>query len=943
MLGVKAITQGQVTPMNPNEPLRSQVFLHNNIFFSRAVDAGLETFKVAKGDKAARKSASRDLHCLGALHRMERTGLHTLATAVVDFLGSRFVCQSILPGILSGEKTHTLLYGAVETGVPLVWDKEMHDLFETTLGKGLMIATRPMPKQPLTPERIAEIEDAKNDSLFVRQIKEETKTEGDESKTIDLCAPLEAKGIRGSDQRKYVLDMTRLTPRDANWIPKEQGGTGKWDTVAEKTKSDRIPKSLDDEEWTLAVLRSEVVSLYAQMKMAKYVQERRAAEEAKKVKAEGEKNDSGEGNKDDSADKEASSDKKDSTEEDNEKKDEKSAESDLAEKKKMSEDDLAYLNSLRFNVNVFLPDIRNLEGIDDDAFEQIKKDEDMVRDAAVHLWDNIIPSVTNEIRMGTVHTVPHDGKSLTEFIHQRGINCRYLGRLAMLAQLEEEKDQKQMKAFKENKITKLDRRKMPLFWLELLECEMVARASKHVLDRHLSANSYANVGSLSQTVASLLCALISQSEETASQTENRTSKSDDALPDEDDLSGLTLFQNGNTVSPPRSRRDIWNEIEEEIGRRFRYSLTIFNQSTPSDRAQYMPLLRRVCQRNGIRLVAKSYEVGLKCMCSDSGTVGSIIPSYPISALDVVDIVPLMKHAAAHSEGFVACGSGPTTGLPPLHISLPDARATLEQAHLYHNKRLLSRALDLAQEAAGLYQRVSETPAHPGVVRCIDLIASILYDAGEPALAAQNASRALGFQTQISGFDSPDIINLHFVMFQFLLAAGEAAKAIKHIKAAIYLMELIGGKNHLELSNAYHKAGTVYHGVTDLKTALRFYQEATSRDSCDRLLEAMVSKSSALVLAGVGDFKQALENEKRAFQLFSVLLGSDHSLTKQSDQALNNFMRAAVEHGSRMVDDIKKKQEEEAAEAIAIEIEAEEAAEEAKRKKKNQKKKKGKKN
>ena len=926
VLGVKAISEGQVTPMNPNEPLRSQVYLHNNIFFSRAVDAGLETFKVAKGDKAARKSASRDLHCLGALHRMERTGIHTLATAVVDYLGLRFVCQSILPGILSGEKTHTLLYGAVETGVPLVWDKEMHELFETTLGKGLMIATRPVPKQPLTQERIAEIEARKSVSTFIRQSKADRDETGndDEGQTILLCAPLEAKGIRGSDQRKYVLDMTRLTPRDANWIPKEKGGTGKWDSITEATSADRIPKSLDDEEWTLAVLRSELISLFAQMKMTKYIHDKR-------ISTKGDEKDPNEDGKNGST--ETQLDKS---------KDIKTSENDPSEKKKIEEDHIAYLNSLRFNVNVFLPDIQTLEGIDDDAFEQIKKDEDLVREAAVHLWDKVIPGVTNEIRMGTVHTVPHDGKSLTEFIHQRGINCRYLGRLAQLARMEEEKDERQLKESKNNRAQKLDRRKMPLFWLELLECEMVARAAKHVLDRQLSATTNKNVG-LSQIVASFLCALVSVGEETAAQTEKRMSKLVNGEPDGDDLSTLTLLQTNSTVSPLRSRHEIWSEIEKEIGRRFRYNLRIFNQTTPSDRLQYMPLLRRVCQRNGIRLLAKSYNVGSKCICSDPGSGGPIIASYPISALDVVDIVPLMKHAAAHSEGFVACSSTPATGLPSLHISLPDARATLEQAHKYHNKRLLSRALDLAQEAAGLYQRVAETPAHPGVVRCLDLIATVLYDAGEPALAAQNAGRALSFQTQISGFDSPDTINLHFVMFQFLLAAGEASKAIKHIRAAIYLMELMGGKNHLELSNAYHKVGTVYHGVNDLETALRFYQEANTRDSCDRLLEAMISKSSALVLAGLGDYKLAVENEKRAFSLFSVLLGTNHTLTTQSDQTLNNFMKAAVEHNNRLVDDLKKKREEEAAEAIAIEIEAEEAAEEVRRqKKKNQKKKKGKK-
>merc|ERR1711957_857097 len=117
-----------------------------------------------------------------------------------------------------------------------------------------------------------------------------------------------------------------------------------------------------------------------------------------------------------------------------------------------------------------------------------------------------------------------------------------------------------------------------------------------------------------------------------------------------------------------------------------------------------------------------------------------------------------------------------------------------------------------------------------------------------------------------------------------------------------------------------------------ETARRFYQEATARDSCDRLLEAMISKSSALVLAGVGSFKLAVVSEKRAYQLFSVLLGENHTLAKQSDLALNNFMRAAVVHGNSVVDKQKKKKEEEAADAIAIEIEAEEVAEEVKRKK-----------
>ena len=946
--GVKAIFDGQIAPMNPNEATRSQVYLHNNIFFSRAVDAGVETFKIAKGDRAARKSASRDVLCLGALHRIERSGLHTLATVLVDYLGTRFVCQSILPGILSGEKTHTLLYGAVEAGSPLMWDKEMHELLENTLGKALMIATRPLPREPLTEDRAAEIQEFKNSSpLYLEKREEEKKDDENAPTTIAVCAPIEAKGIRGSDQRKYVLDMTRLTPRDANWVSETNGGTGNWEALLKQNGNSKvghnIPNSVDDDEWTLAVLRPELVTNYTQVSMAKYLKEKSAKESAEKEgKSEAKPTDSSAETKDAKSNaapgKPAESDTQADAEAEKEKEDEKESKK---AKNALSEEDLDYLKSLRFNVNVFLPDIKSLKGIDDEAAAQISSDEQMAREAAKFLWDEIMPRVTAEVRDGTGHQIPQDGKNLTEYLHQHGVNCRYLGRLAQLAQKEEEMDRKNMEALKQGKPARFSRRVMPRSWLELLECEMVARAAKHVLDSYLTENGGAGATIPSQIVASFLCALVSEGEETASQTEHRMGKQ--SGPDDDDFNALTMSDTGGSgdavALPVRSRFEIWKDIEIEVGRRFRYSLTLYNAGGKSGRALHIPLLRRICLRTGVRLAAKAYDVGGKCLCSGGNTGGGqMTASYPISPMDIVDIVPLMKHSAAHGEGFVPCGFGGTVGHPSLHISLQDARATLEAAHLHHSGRALSQALDLAQEACSLYQRVTETPAHPGVVRCLDLMATILFDAGEPALAAANAVKALGLLVQVGGFDSPDVISAHLVIFQMLMTAGQASRAVKHLRAAIYLMELLSGSHNMEIANAYHKLGAAYHGAQELDTALRFYQESGSRESCDRLLEGMIAKSTATVLAGTGEFKLAVDNEKRAFHLFSTLLGENHSLTKTSDQTLKKFMSMAVQHGSKMVEDKKKRQEAEAADAIANEIEAEEAAEEERRKKKAKKKK-----
>ena len=92
----------------------------------------------------------------------------------------------------------------------------------------------------------------------------------------------------------------------------------------------------------------------------------------------------------------------------------------------------------------------------------------------------------------------------------------------------------------------------------------------------------------------------------------------------------------------RSRHEVWQDIELEVGRRFRYSLSFYNAGKKSGRALYTPLLRRICQRTGVRLVAKDYDVGGKCLCTGGNSLlgGRLFESYPISPLDVVDVVSI---------------------------------------------------------------------------------------------------------------------------------------------------------------------------------------------------------------------------------------------------------------------------------------------------------------
>lgn len=424
--GVKAILDGYIQPMNPNEPLRSHVYLHNNIFFSRALDTGLDTFKVIQGDAAAKKSASRDAHNMGVLHRLDIPGLHTLATVLVEYLGTRIVCQSVVPGILHGEKSHSILYGAIETLSELQCNEEMHKLLEDSIGEDCMVATRTIPAYPFTDERMDVIKKNRSASLHeIEKIDIDDKTADGKEKSVQVCGPLEMKGILGSDKRKYVLDCTRLTPRDANWVSEDSGGTGCWEAVYRVgTKPHRlVPSSLDDDEWTVCVLRQELVTSYAEMKICEFVKDKESKIHRKLERSEVE---------DKKEDPKAVNEISTVVEKEKEwvevQKEGKGVERDEGSNQEQSTTsplaklEEEFIRSLRYNVNVFLPFTRSSEAIDENIL--LKKDEEDARQMARYLWNTVIPNFTKEIRSssGNGLQLPSDGLSLTDVIHQRGIN-----------------------------------------------------------------------------------------------------------------------------------------------------------------------------------------------------------------------------------------------------------------------------------------------------------------------------------------------------------------------------------------------------------------------------------------------------------------------------------------------------------------------------------------
>jgi len=915
--GVRAIIDGHLHPMNPNESPRNQIYLYNNIFFSRAVDTGLDTLKMIKGDAAARKSASRDASNLGVLHRLDVKGLHILGTVLVEYLGMRFVCQTIAPGIMQGEvaggeQGHKLLYGSIESFNPLASDEGMHELMDSALGGACMVATRTLPKYPLTDERMEYIDENRVVPVMPAgiELKENDATEEQRKETVVSCGPIEMKGILGSDKRKYVLDCTRLTGRDANWVSAERGGTGKLDGAKDESSKPEVPNvDLEDDEWAVALLRSELVRSYSETKLSRFVKEKVDEVRAKHG-------------------------------------DEESM--DEAARKLVSEAEAA---TLRYNVNVFLPDMRPLAGVDADAARQLAEDEETAREMALYLWDEVLPRLTREVRASCGipgFDVPVEGRELTELIHGRGINCRYLGRLADLAKDEERRDAKVREVIEGVSVSStaggtsaslpdsFPRFRMPPCWLDLIECEIAARAAKHVLSSYFEeAGGALGAVNPARIVANFLSALVSTAEEGAADTERRLGDQENSGDDGDLVDMLAdLWGNANGDNDPsssRSHADVWSDIANEAGRRYCYTLSFYGpneEGKPHERAMYGPLLRRVCQRSGIRLVANKYVFGEKCLVGSA----SGAPSYPIAQSDILDILPLVKNAASLGpETFVPASSTNNTGSSSLHLLLPDTNQVFDLARSKLHAKEYDHAIICANEAANLFQRVTDTPLHPKIISCMKILAVAHAQRHEVDVAAEYAAKYLTFTVQYHGFDSSEAVDAHTTLSDILQSGqGRYERGSKHCRASQFINEFLGGRNNSGLGLGYFQLGTQYIQLGRLEDALACLKVSSDRWHGDFMIDCLVDRQTAHVYSELKQCKEAFELEKNAHKVYSMYLGENHETTKSCKNSLLMFMKLAVQQGKEKLNGDKHRIKESRAAAIADQITADEDAAELSR-------------
>lgn len=193
------ILRGNIGPLNPNERPEDHIFLRNNIFYSFGVNA-TGAHDETGGDEAARYCFGKDLATVRILNRLDVPGVCNLLTCVVDFLGQRVVCQAPVPGIFldhrdeNGEPIDKVVQGhSQDAGV--VHSSEEFNKVLKPIGEALHLKSHKV-KLALGAESASE-----------------------------LALSKDTKGIIGTDQRKYIIDLYRSTPLDIEFLDEHFDGS----------------------------------------------------------------------------------------------------------------------------------------------------------------------------------------------------------------------------------------------------------------------------------------------------------------------------------------------------------------------------------------------------------------------------------------------------------------------------------------------------------------------------------------------------------------------------------------------------------------------------------------------------------------------------------------------------------------------------------------------
>lgn len=389
-------------------------------------------------------------------------------------------------------------------------------------------------------------------------------------------------------------------------------------------------------------------------------------------------------------------------------------------------------------------------------------DEETARKIARFLWDAVLPTIIDQVLTG--EELIQDGAALTAYLHTFGVNMRYLGRLAELAHEQEVLDAHLATT------GRYRQKSMPLYFLELLEIEIISRSIKHMLSNYMRDDKVTRAAPAAVIVRVLnhlfglpkdakLVAWVDDSDElevefsemsttttptVASVVNGATKKKNKKISHKKGvISEENMFPfcergaSGFIPESTKTRSSFYSALFDEMKSRFSHTPILLNSKKGTteaaevvkvpvnfeevmldDRICKLSLLRRICQMSGIRIASKDFNLEFNST-DDAAVELAKNPNFafpvstfykPFSPNDLVDILPRLK-----------------TCQPS--VAYPDAKDVGNYAKQCLQQGDLKSAIEHAQHSTDLMQQVTGV-THPEFYQSLELFAAILIHTGE---------------------------------------------------------------------------------------------------------------------------------------------------------------------------------------------------------------------
>ncbi|MBW0476184.1 hypothetical protein O181_015899 [Austropuccinia psidii MF-1] len=591
--GVIGCSRGEVPPLNPQEPELAWTYILNNILFSRAEDP-IGAYEHLGGTTAARAIANKDLQSIKDLNELDIPGIYTMATAVIDYHGKRWIAQGMIPGIFrppdleaeslkkaqkpNPQSNHMEVQPNNKEEVGL----EKNNAFDQALPQHTSSGQPEFISSPATYDILYGSADIEKPEMGLRSdpkfhqlaahvaagfsLAEHSVTDlnGQEHR---LWLSADVHGIRATDGRFYLIDLYRMTPLDVLFVENDLNGpilNGAKHSIDQpincgKSNNDNYPhrftvirkqailafKKYKFRQFALKQLEQHSTQTDSQLasNLAYKTEDLKVLDGIKEAPADAEGVIMPIGGSDDLN----------------------------ATHKSGASADLNATFNFGLNPDAFV-DRRGQPWI---APDQTQDDSIvMVRELSAFLRDQLLSCVIQEL--SDVKLFPPDGRGLSDLLHSYGVNIRYIGHITHRLQLAAN-DIEATKGKMDDQIVTLQAA------IGMLHREMVFRACKHILNSLLT-----------NTSESEACSCISHF--------------------------LNCLLGRNSSAPISMNHSDWSEdwrsltcgslqsqIIAQIRRRFRYALptSFFTQRLPQAKFQ---MLREICTRMGIQLALRDYQL-----------------------------------------------------------------------------------------------------------------------------------------------------------------------------------------------------------------------------------------------------------------------------------------------------------------------------------------------